>query len=60
MTPFGQPLSQGFFPYFVISDDGEVRYQKGKKPGVRGCSPQTPNISQPKKLFEKFKPMDLV
>ena len=54
MTPFDQPLSQGFFPYFVISDNAEVRYQKGK------VVAPNPRISPPKKLLEKFKPMDLV
>ena len=53
------PTSPAEFLAFLISDDGEVRYQKGKKPRVRGCNPQPPNVSPPSRPFEKYKPMDL-
>ena len=53
-------ISPTGFLAFVISDNGEVRYQKDKKLGVRGCSPQVPNISPPKKPFENYEPMGFV
>ena len=53
------PTSPAGFLAFLISDDGEVHYQKGKKPVVRGRNLQPPNISPSKKPFEKYKHMDL-
>ena len=53
------PTSHAGFLAFLISDDDEVRYQKGKKPCGRGCDPQAPNVSPPSRPFEKYKPMDL-
>ena len=53
-----QSRSQGFL-LFLMLDDSEIRYQKGKNPGIRGCIPQPPNRSPHKKLFGKYKPIDL-